>query len=254
MPRPVLHVFNISHYCEKARWALEACGIDFELRHLMVGAHRRIAAERGARVGTLPFLWTTAGCVSGSAAIVDWCEAASLASPAPWKTGETDDTRALERRLDDVVGVHVRRFYYSDALFSMPAAVRPLFSQGLPWWQGFIVRLGWSRIVPIMRKGMDLGPAQGLESRAALLRELDWLDGLLADGRPYLCGEHWSRADLAAASLLAPLVAPPTHPILQMVAFPAQVRAAMAEWAPRPILRHVAQCYARHRVAPVDAN
>ena len=253
MSRPVLHVFHISHYCEKARWALEACGIDFELRQLMVGSHRRIAAQRGASAGTLPFLSTDQGVVSGSAAIVDWCEATSLTPPAPWRAGETAGTRAKAQRLDDVVGVHVRRFYYSDALFSMPAAVRPLFSQGLPWWQDLLVTLGWSRIVPKMRKGMDLGPAQGLESRAALARELDWLDGLLADGRPYLCGEHWSRADLTAASLLAPLVAPPEHPTIKTVAFPAQVRAAMNEWAQRPILRHVAQCYARHRGAPSAA-
>lgn len=254
MPRPVLHVFNISHYCEKARWALEACGIDFELRHLMVGAHRRIAAQRGAPVGTLPFLWTAERTISGSAAIVDWCEATSLGSPAPWRPGEAADTRAIEQRLDEVLGVHVRRFYYSDALFSMPAAVRPVFSQGLPWWQGLGVTLSWSRIVSRMQKGMDLGPAQGLESRAALVSELDWLDSLLADGRPYLCGERWSRADLAAASLLAPLVAPPAHPVLKAVAFPAEVRAAMTEWAPRPILRHVAHCYARHRRARMDLN
>jgi hypothetical protein len=43
--------------------------------------------------------------------------------------------RAIEKRLDDVLGVHVRRFFYSYALTSMPLAVRPLFSEGLPLWQ-----------------------------------------------------------------------------------------------------------------------
>jgi hypothetical protein len=45
----------------------------------------------------------------------------------------TDDTtlgRALEQRLDDVIGVHVRPFYCSDALTNAPASVRPIFSSG----------------------------------------------------------------------------------------------------------------------------
>lgn len=251
MPRPILHVFHISHYCEKARWALEACGIDFELRQLMIGTHRRVAAQRGAAAGTLPFLWTAQATISGSSAIVDWCETASPEAPPPWLAGETENTRAMEQRLDEVIGVHVRRFYYSDALFSMPDAVRPLFTAGLPWWRALVVKQGWPHIVQRMRRGLDLGPAQGLDSRAALDRELDWLDGLLADGRPWLGGDHWSRADLTAASLLAPLVAPPEHPVIKAVAFPATVRAAMDEWAERPSLRHVAHCYARWRRGPV---
>jgi hypothetical protein len=37
-----------------------------------------------------------------------------------------------------------------------------------------------------MIKDLDLGPEQGQQSRALLEAELDWLDGLLADVRPYL--------------------------------------------------------------------
>ncbi|MEI8158884.1 MAG: glutathione S-transferase N-terminal domain-containing protein [Burkholderiales bacterium] len=41
MKVPILYVFNISHYCEKARRALEHFGIAHEVRHVMVGTHRR---------------------------------------------------------------------------------------------------------------------------------------------------------------------------------------------------------------------
>lgn len=250
MTRPVLYVFTISHYCEKARWALEACGIDFELRHVMVGTHRSIAKKLGARRGSVPFLQTDSGVIVGSAAIVDWCEAQRGATHAPWFIVDDAQARAIEKRLDDVLGVHVRRFFYSEALTTMPKAVRPLFSDGLPLWQRVAVTLGWSRIVVLMCKGMDLGPAQGLESRAILERELDWLDGLLADGRPYLCGNTWTRADLALASLLGPLVEPPEHPLAGKVTFPAQVHATMEAWAARPAMRHVARVYAQHRQLP----
>ena len=247
MNRPILYVFNISHYCEKACWALEACGIDFEYRHTMVGTHRAIAKKLGARRGSVPYLQTDTGVVCGSADIVDWCESQRGASGVPWNTEDDTQARAIEKRLDDVLGVHVRRFFYSYALTTMPETVRPLFSDGLPIWKRLAVTLGWSRIVPLMLKGMDLGPAQGMESRAILDAELAWLDGLLADGRPYLCGNNWTRADLALASLLGPLVEPPQHPLAGKVTFPAEVNATKMAWAARPALQHVVRMYALHR-------
>jgi glutathione S-transferase len=247
MTLPILYVFNISHYCEKARWALEACGIDFELRHTMVGAHRALAKKLGARRGSVPFLQTDSGVICGSAAIVDWCETQCGTACAPWYTSDDAQARAIEKRIDEVLGVHVRRFFYSDALTTMPEAIRPLFSDGLPLWQRLAVTLGWTRIVPLMCKSMDLGPAQGLESRAILEGELEWLDGLLADGSPYLCGDTWTRADLALASLLGPLVEPPQHPLAGKVRFPAQVQAAKDAWAKRPALQHVSLMYVKHR-------
>jgi glutathione S-transferase len=251
MQKPVLYIFNISHYCEKARWALDYFGIAHEVRHVMLGQHRSIARRLGAARGSVPFLQTGEGVIAGSSAIIDWCEAqpASRQRARP-ETLATDDPamgRALEQRLDDVIGVHVRRFYYSDALTNAPASVRPIFSNGLPLWQRMAVTIAWPRIVPMMLKGMDLGPAQGLQSQAILEGELAWLEGLLADGRPYLTGNRWSRVDLTAASLLAPLAGPKEHPVVSAVVFPPNVSKVMQAWAQRPALRYVRDMYTRHR-------
>ena len=156
--------------------------------------------------------------------------------------------RAIEKRLDDVLGVHVRRFYYSDALINAPASVRPIFSDGLPILQRAAVTLGWSRIVPLMIKGMDLGIEQGLQSRALVEAELDWLDRLLADGRPYLHGNQWTRADLTAAALLGPVVTPKEHPMVHSVVFPKDVLKSMQDWAQRPALQFVSRMYSTHRI------
>ena len=247
MKAPTLYVFNISHFCEKARWALDYFGMDYELRHVMVGTHRRLAKKLGAKRGSVPFLETSAGVIAGSSAIIDWCEEKNSGRRQSLSGEEPDQVRAIEKRLDDIVGVHIRRFYYSDALINDPASVRPIFSNGLPLWQRAAVTLGWSRIVPIMIKGMDLGPEQGLQSRAILEAELQWLDGLLADGRPYLCGSQWSRADLTAAALLGPLVAPKEHPMVHAVVIPKAVSEAMQAWAQRPSLQFVRRMYAVHR-------
>jgi glutathione S-transferase len=247
MAQLILYVFNISHYCEKARWALDHFGIEHQVKHVMVGTHRRIARKLGAVRGSVPFLHAGDLVVAGSSAIIDWGEAQRGAQAPSLSGDDPEQARAIEKRLDDVAGVHVRRFFYSDALITDPGSVRPMFSNGLPLWQRMAVTMGWSRIVPVMIKGMDLGPAQGLESRAIVEREMDWLDGLLADGRPYLSGNRFSRADITAASLLSPLVAPRQHPTYAAAVFPQAVAATMQEWAERPVLRKVRELYASWR-------
>jgi glutathione S-transferase len=247
MQTPALHVFAISHYCEKARWALDYFGLDYQLRYTMPGMNRKIAKKLGSNAGSLPFLQIDNSIVAGSSSIIDWGES-NRAPEKPSLSGDLPDVaRGMEKRLDDVIGVHIRRYYYSDALFTNPAAVRPIFSRDLPLFPKIAVTLGWSKIVPLMIKGMDLGPDQGLQSRAIVTAELDWLDGLLSDGRPYLSGDSFSRADLTAASLLAPLVNPPQHPTSAGVAIPPAVEAMIRQWRDRPVMQWVSRMYTEHR-------
>lgn len=248
MNTPVLYVFAISHYCEKARWALDYFGIEHETRHVMPGAHRVIAKRLGAKSGSVPFLQTDDGVIAGSSAIIDWCEIHRTGNRASLAGADPHAVLAIEKRLDDVMGIHVRRFYYSDALINSPASVRPIFSNGLPMLQRASVTLGWSRMVQMMIKGMDLGFEQGLQSRALIEGELDWLDGLLADGRSYLHGNQWTRADLTAAALLGPLAAPKEHPIASKAFFPSTVLEAMKDWEARPALQFVRRMYSTHRI------
>jgi glutathione S-transferase len=156
MAQPTLYVFAISHYCEKARWALDHFGIAYTLHHAEPGSNRGIAKKLGAANGSLPFLHAAGGVIAGSSAIIDWGEA----HRAPTSTSLAGDTPelavAIEKRLDEVAGVHVRRYYYSDALFTAPNSVRPIFTRDLPLMPKIAITLGWSQIVPKMIKGMDL--------------------------------------------------------------------------------------------------
>ena len=98
-----------------------------------------------------------------------------------------------------------------------------------------------------MKERMDLGPEQEQESRALVAGELDWLDGLLADGRPFLVGDRFSRVDLTAASLLAALASPPEHPTYGDLELPARIAADVRAWAERPIVTRVREIYRNHR-------
>ena len=246
-PDPTLYVFAISHYCEKARWALDHFGIAYRLQHVVPGLNRVIAKRLGAASGSLPFLATPAGVIAGSGAIIDWGEDRRAPDRASLAGFDPAEVLALERRLDQVAGVHIRRYYYSDALLSDPGAVRPIFSRDLALVPRIAVTLGWGKIAPKMIAGMDLGPVQGAQSRERLLGELDWLDGLLGDGRAYLSGDTFTRADLTAASLLAPLVNPPQHPTYAGLAMPPTLEVDIARWQTRPVLQWVSRVYANNR-------
>jgi glutathione S-transferase len=251
MSPPELHLFAISHYCEKARWALDHFEIDHTLRHLAPGAHREIATGLGARTSSLPILVVGQDVIQGSAEILQWAESASehpgrSLRPAP---ALDQECLAIERRLDDVAGVHARRFYYSEALVEYPESVKPIFRDDLPSDEQAQLDEHWPLISQVMASAMDLGADQGEESRRILEHELDWLDERLAGGRRYLVGDRLSRADLTAASLLAPLALPEEHPTYSRLSIPPRVADQLADWAGRPTLDWVRQVYRDHRLA-----
>ncbi len=250
MPNPVLYVFAISHYCEKARWALDYLGVRYDIRYLAPGLHSLAARRLGARRSALPILEAAGELVQGSGKIIDWAEALpGSAGKCLTPEASRDDCIAIEKRLDAVAGVHARRYYYSEALVDHPASVRPILTADLGVLQKAVVGSTWGLVRRRMISGMDLGPAQGQESRRILDAELDWLDDSLADGRQYLAGEQFSRADLTAASLLAPLVLPPEHPAYASLVLPPRLSAEMEHWRDRPSLGWVRRIYASHRRA-----
>ena len=188
-----------------------------------------------------------AGRVAGSGPVLDWVEAHRAAGRASLAGDDPAEVRTIEGRLDDVLGIHVRRYYYSDALLTDPGSVRPFFSRDLPFFPRLAVTLGWSRIVPRIIQKLDLGRQQGIASRDRISAELDWLDGRFADGRRFLMGDRFTRADVTAASLLAPLVTPVEHPVYRTIALPAAMAATVSAWRDRPVLKWVKQVYADWR-------
>ena len=241
--RPKLYVFAISHYCEKARWALDHLGIEYELCHVAPGEHAQLAKKLGAPGSSVPYLQIGGNVIQGSANIVDWAEAKLQRGQSPFAAAGRD----IEKRIDDIAGVHVRRYYYSEALVEHPSTVRPIFTRDLPFAKKVMITLAFGKIRKIMMSRMDLGARQGDESKDLLQGELDWVDSLLADGREYLAGDEFSRADIAVASILAPLAIPAEHPVYHRLQHPPRIANDIASWNQRPCLQWVRKMYAQHR-------
>jgi len=242
MFKPVLHVFLISHYCEKARWALDQCGIAYEVSLLSPIEHQKKAKSIGASSSALPILELENEVIQGSAEIIAWSNAQALKSD---HSGLfiSDESLEIEKRLDDVLGVHVRRWFYSEALLDCPEIVLPVFSKGSGFFKRMMLKAAWPKVVQMMIKRMDLGIEQEQESKAIVLQELDWLDSLLTDSPDYLCGNSLSNADLAAASLIAPMLLPPSHPAADVFNLPPRVAETAKGLVERPFAKWLLALY-----------
>jgi len=96
---------------------------------------------------------------------------------------------------------------------------------------------------------MTFRPGAASESRAALESELDWLDAKLSDGRFYLAGQYFSRADLTVASLLAGFASPKEMSVYHGMTRPDALAVDIERWRSRPVMQWVIDQYRTHRNA-----
>ena len=76
MGKPVLHVIIGSHYCEAARWGLQAAGVDFDEHGYLPGLHLLLAPKKPDHEGKVtPYLFSDKGFFSDSRSIL--CERAA---------------------------------------------------------------------------------------------------------------------------------------------------------------------------------
>jgi glutathione S-transferase len=244
-PRPRLVTFGISHFCEKARWALDWHGITYEEIGWPPGVHRILAKRCGAKGTTLPILLDGETVIQGSGAIIDWADQKAR-DPARGLT--LADALAIERRADNVIGIHVRRLAYAEILPRFPHLAKPAFFRNTSNSHRLIGNLIWPVTRRIMMRNMDINPTAASDSRSKLEAELDWLDSTLIGDRPYLAGDRFSRADITVASLLAPFARPDQMPTFHEMSVPDALVADFERWRDRPVMHWVITQYQTHRM------
>jgi glutathione S-transferase len=201
----------ISHYCEKARWALERVGMPYcEERHVQ-GIHRFAARRAGGGI-TVPVLVTPGGAIGESQEILEWVDARTPAEQRlfPEDPQARRKVDRLCRRFDDELGPKGRRLMYVHMLAQRKLALS-FNNEGVPAWEDRAIRYGWPLIVRVIQRVLDIRPGIEIADEAAVWGELDYVAELLADGRPYLCGERFGAADLTFAAMCASVLAPPVY-------------------------------------------
>ena len=220
----VLYQFPISHYCEKVRWALDYKQVPWRAQNLLPGLHIKTARGMAPR-SSVPILCLQGECVQGSANIISWLDERFPERPlTPADPAAREASLHWESRLDRDLGVHVRRFAYH-YLLDRPDLVIPLFvHQGRWWWRPFL-KLSFPRLQAVMRKLMAIDDRGAEESRQVIEQTLADIRTTLSQ-QPWLAGDGFSRADLAATALAAPLFMPAAYGL----PWPAQLPRPLQDW------------------------
>ncbi len=245
----------ISHYCEKARWALERAGVNYKEERHVQGIHQ-IAARRAGGGITVPVLVTPSGAIGESAEILEWVDERTPQEFRlfPAEPDSREEVVRLCRRFDEVLGPTGRRLMYVHMLAARELALR-FNNEGVPGWEDRAIRFGWPFAKGFVGKALGIRPGIEIEDEAAVWRELDFVAELLSDGRPYLCGGSFGAADLTFAALSGSIVVPPEYgvPLPQPAILPARMAALVERAREHPAGRYALALFTRHRRRRVAA-
>jgi len=237
--------FPHSHYCEKARWALDYKRVPFEVVTVMPGLHM-FTVRRVAPGTSVPVLINENEVVQGSGSILDYLEK-EYPEPSlmPENVSDRQACLEVEQAMDKPLGVNIRRilYYY---LLSHPDFVRYCFTHSMPRVKQFMFRLFY----PVLRKKIYQSYVISIDRVEQARREFDdamtELEKLLGQ-RPYLIGEQFSRADLSVAAMLSLLVMPREHPFPWIEIPDPKAQTFFDEYRHHPVTKWVRTIYRDHR-------
>jgi glutathione S-transferase len=197
-----LYQFTFSHYCEKARWALEYKGIAYQPVNLLPGLHVRTVQRLTPKRG-LPVLLDGATVIQDSSAIITYLDA-KFPTPTLTPSDPAAGREALEweRYLDEHIGLALRSWFYYHTLADRDLALRFIL-QGAPWHRSMVFGFIYPKVRERMMQLMNINADTARQAEGRLLAALERLDGAL-EGRRFLVGDCFSRADLTAGALLSP--------------------------------------------------
>jgi glutathione S-transferase len=246
---PVLWHIAISHYSEKARWALDHKRVPHRRRAVPApGIHipASFVLTRGGST-TFPVLELDGRAIGDSTEIIAALEQRYSEAPL-YPAGPEQRQRALELEdfFDEELGPHIRLLAFHE-MSKDRDRFEALVKRTVP---APMARFGtgavtYARTYTGLRFGVRDEEAAEL-ARTKVLAALDRLEEEL-DGGEYLVGNSFSVADLTAAALFNPLVMPEEGPLPNDMELPAGLEAFCAPLRGRDGYRWIEQTYRRHR-------
>ena len=243
---PVLWHLDISHYNEKARWALDFKGVAHIRRRVTPGL-QGLRARRLRAGSTVPILEMDGRAIGDSTKIIEEVERRWPEPPLyPVDPAERSGALELEDFFDEQCGPHARRVLFSDNM-AEPETFVAMFNGADRPLNGLLEALT-PLFLQLVKRRFQIWPETVERSREKVCAAFDKLE---ADVGPsgYLVGESFTVADLAAASILGLIVVPPEFPYIKVHPDErtAQFRRFRHSLKDRPGFKWVEDMYARHR-------
>lgn len=238
--------FPHSHYCEKARWALDYKGIPFQAVAIMPGFHV-ITLRKLAPDTSVPVLLNNNEVIQGSSKIINYLEQKYPAhSLTPIDTKDRRTCLDIEKIMDKKLGENIRRILYY-RLLAYPDFIRHCFTHPLPRMKQLI----FSLFYPLLRQKIYSTYVTSAAKVEQARREFDAamceIESKLKQ-KQYLVGEQFTRADMSVASMLSLLVMPTEHPFPWKEIPDPQTRAFYDEYRDHPVTEWVTRIYRDHRL------
>jgi glutathione S-transferase len=247
--RTVLVTIPISHYCEKARWALDRAGVAYtEQAHLQF-VHQ-FAARRAGGGRTVPVLVCDAGVLSDSTEILDYADAHAPADRRiyPDDPVAAAEIRELEFEFDERLGPHGRRWMYHLLRRRSDLASR-YGTVGVPAFERIMLPLLYPAVYAWIDRHLEITQETSDQSIDEVRTVFAEVGQRLSDGRPYLCGERFTAADLTFSALAAPVLMPPGYGVElpQPDELPAAAAEVVHELRAHPAGRHALAMFRNER-------
>ncbi|MBW2587715.1 MAG: glutathione S-transferase family protein [Deltaproteobacteria bacterium] len=243
----VLYGFQISHYVEKVRWAMDYCGIEYrEVQWTPMYSIPRAHLKAGGR--TLPFIEVGKETVQDSTEILHWLHQHRQPFPVmPADEEQRQEAMEIEDLVDDV-GFDIIRYMYA-TLVDYPADLVRLWGWSATPLTRFGLRASWPLTAYLMRYNIGFTDGDQAQGISRIDQVMEALDAKLSDGRQFLLGEQFSIADISAASILAPTLMPPEHPLYSCDTFVGRLAEQAKQFEHHPSYHWMRKIYQQYRYA-----
>ena len=202
----ILITIPLSHYCEKARWALDRVALPYREEPHAPLLHR-LATKRNER-GTVPVLVHAGRRFSDSTDILKHLDTVSGGDLLYPRDAELRrDVEELEEQFDKELGPHARRWAYGQAL-SQTKSLRSLWARDVPRLEASVIQVVTPLVRRLVRMGYKITPENAQRSLDRVRGVFRQVDELLSDGRRFLVGDRFTAADLTFAALATPVLLP----------------------------------------------
>src|ERR1700733_9285134 len=140
----------ISHYCEKARWALERAKLPYREEALLQGFHF-FSVYRAGKSDSAPVLVTSEGVFNDSTKILLWVDSKISSEHKLYPKEFKNEIEGFEDYLDETFGVAGRLWMYTYMLHQVKAFLKFSKFHNVPFYERLLMPL----LMPLMKSKLS---------------------------------------------------------------------------------------------------